>query len=106
MIIFPEGTRSKNRKMAQAHAGVGMIALRAGVPIVPVAICGSENALKKFRPRITIVYGEPMFLQPKGAKITKDDINDATEAVMHRIASMLPESYRGVYSNDVETGSR
>jgi 1-acyl-sn-glycerol-3-phosphate acyltransferase len=97
LIIFPEGTRSKSRQLAQAHAGVGMIALRAGVPVVPVAISGSENALKKFRPRITIVYGEPMLLQPKGAKVTKNDINEATEAIMQRIASMLPEAYRGAY---------
>ena len=98
LIIFPEGTRSKTAQLIQAHAGVGMIALRAGVPIVPVAINGSEHALKKFRPCVTITYGEPMYLQPKGAKITKEDINEATETVMRRIASMLPESYRGIYS--------
>ena len=97
LIIFPEGTRSKSRQLLQAHAGVGMIALRAGVPVIPVAVCGSEHALKKFRPHVTITYGEPMILQPKGAKVTKDDINNAKEAIMRRIASMLPESYRGVY---------
>jgi 1-acyl-sn-glycerol-3-phosphate acyltransferase len=102
LVIFPEGTRSKIQQMAHAHAGMGMIALRAGVPVVPVAVCGSEHALKKFRPRVTITYGEPIILQPKGTKITKEDINDATETVMRRIASMLPESYRGVYSDNAE----
>lgn len=100
LTIFPEGTRSKTRQMNSAHAGMGMIALRAGVPVIPVAIYGSENTLKKFRPRATIVYGEPMILQPKGKKVTKEDINQATEAVMRRIAEMLPESYRGVYSSE------
>lgn len=100
ITIFPEGTRSKTQKMIAAHAGVGMIALRAGVPVIPVAICGSENTLKKFRPRVTITYGEPLILQPKGKKVTKEDINQATETIMRSIAEMLPESYRGVYGDE------
>lgn len=99
LVIFPEGHRSDNHQLIQAHAGMGMIALRAGVPVVPVAICGSERALKTFRPRITISYGEPMLLKPRGTKITRDDIQEATETVMRRIATMLPPEYRGVYSD-------
>lgn len=105
LAIFPEGTRSKTRKMIPANAGIGMIALRAGVPVIPVAISGSENVLKKFRPRVTITYGEPIILQPKGKKITKEDIKDATETVMRNIAEMLPESYRGVYGTETTTES-
>lgn len=100
LVIFPEGTRSKARKMAPAHAGMGMIALRAGVPVLPVAICGSESSFKKFRPRVTITYGEPILLEPRGKKITKEDIKEATETAMRRVAAMLPESYRGVYSTE------
>ncbi len=98
LVIFPEGTRSKTRTLAKGHAGLGMIALRAGVPVVPVAIWGSENALKKFGADITISYGEPMMLRPKGAKITREDIDNATEEVMRRIAEMLPPEYRGAYA--------
>lgn len=98
LVIFPEGTRSRIRQMAKGHAGVGMIALRSGVPVVPVAIWGSEDTFKKFRPRVTIRFGEPMILQPKGNKITREDIDEATEQVMRRIASMLPPEYRGVYA--------
>lgn len=100
-IIFPEGTRSRNRALAKAHVGLGMIALRSGVPVVPVAVCGSENALKKFRPRVTIHYGEPFIVKPKGAKMTREDINDATDEVMRHIAAMLPPHYRGVYAQEV-----
>jgi len=98
LSIFPEGTRSKIHSLGQAHAGMGMIALRSGAPVVPVAIYGSENAFKKFRPRITIIFGEPMILMPKGKKITREDIDESTEHVMLRIASMLPPKYRGVYA--------
>ncbi|HLX56773.1 MAG TPA: lysophospholipid acyltransferase family protein [Ktedonobacteraceae bacterium] len=100
-IIFPEGTRSKNHQLAQAHVGLGMIALRSGVPVIPVAVWGSEYALKKFRPRVTISYGEPMLLAPKGRKITREDIDDATTQVMRHIAAMMPPQYRGMYGDEL-----
>ena len=100
LVIFPEGTRSRSRTMAKAHAGMGMIALRSGVPVVPVAIWGSEKTFKKFRPQVTISYGEPMLLKPKGKKVTRGDIDEATEQVMRKIAEMLPPEYRGVYNEE------
>lgn len=101
LSIFPEGTRSKIHSLAYAHAGMGLIALRSGAPVLPVAIYGSENALKKFRPRVTIIFSEPMILAPKGKKITREDIDLSTEQVMLRISSMLPPEYRGVYADKV-----
>ncbi len=101
--IFPEGTRSRTYTMAKAHAGMGMIALRTGVPVVPVAIWGSENALKKLGSRVTISYGEPIILKPKGKKITREDIDEATDTVMRKIAEMLPPEYRGVYGSPSDT---
>ena len=98
-VIFPEGTRSLNGTLGKAHAGLGLIALRSGVPVLPVAIWGSENALKKFGAHVTISYGKPIVLKPKGAKVTREDIAEATEEVMRRIAEMLPERYRGEYGN-------
>ncbi len=100
-VIFPEGTRSKVHALGKAHAGLGMIALRSGVPVIPVAIWGSESALKKFWPDITIQYGEPLVLKPKGSKITREDIESATEEVMLRIAAMLPPQYRGLYAEQI-----
>ncbi|HEY0757097.1 MAG TPA: lysophospholipid acyltransferase family protein [Ktedonobacteraceae bacterium] len=98
LVIFPEGHRSKNHQMIAGNAGVGMIGLRAGVPVIPVAVCGSEHALKKFRPPVTITYGEPIILRPAGTKITKDDITTSTDLIMHHIAEMLPPAYRGFYN--------
>jgi 1-acyl-sn-glycerol-3-phosphate acyltransferase len=100
LVIFPEGTRSRTRTMATGHSGIGLVALRSGVPVVPVAIWGSENALKKFGTPITISYGEPIVLKPKGKKITREDIDGATNLVMHKIAAMLPPEYRGVYRDE------
>jgi 1-acyl-sn-glycerol-3-phosphate acyltransferase len=105
LVIFPEGTRSRTRTLAKAHAGMGMIALRSGAPVVPVAIWGSENAFKKLRTPITIAYGEPMILKPKGNKITREDIDEATDKVMRKIAEMLPPAYRGVYIEAQNAGA-
>jgi 1-acyl-sn-glycerol-3-phosphate acyltransferase len=98
IVIFPEGTRSRTHTMARGHSGLGMIALRSGVPVLPVAVSGSEKLLKKFRPRITVTYGQPMILKPRGQKVTREDVDAATEQVMHRIAEMLPPEYRGAYN--------
>lgn len=97
LVIFPEGTRSRQRMMAKGHPGLGMVALRSGVPVVPVAVWGTENVLKKVGARATICFGEPLLLTPKGSKITREDINNATETVMQTIAAMLPPEYRGEY---------
>lgn len=95
LVIFPEGHRSETHTLGKIHSGLGMIALRAGVPVVPVAVTGSENLLKKFGARVTVSYGEPVVFKPKGNKITREDIDEATTDIMRRIATMLPPEYRG-----------
>jgi 1-acyl-sn-glycerol-3-phosphate acyltransferase len=98
-MIFPEGTRSKIHQLGQGHVGLGMIALRAGVPVVPVAVWGSEYTFKKLRPPVTISYGKPVLLTPKGKKITREDIEESTNEVMRHIAAMMPPEYRGIYGD-------
>jgi 1-acyl-sn-glycerol-3-phosphate acyltransferase len=68
-----------------------------------IAFWGSEAGLKKFGAKVTITYGEPLILKPKGKKITREDIQESTDEVMRRIAAMLPPSYRGVYGEQVES---
>jgi len=97
-----EGDRQALRTMAKAHSGMGMVALRTGVPVVPVAIWSSEKVFKEFRPRVTICYGKPMVFKPAGKKITREDIDQATDQVMRSIAAMLPPEYRGVYAGEVQ----
>ena len=45
ILIFPEGGRSPNAKLQSFREGAFYIAINAGVPVVPVAICGSEKVL-------------------------------------------------------------
>ena len=59
LIIFPEGTRSKDGKVGKkGHTGAALIAARSGKPIIPVGICYGEKL--KFRTPLTIKYGVPI----------------------------------------------
>ncbi len=61
LMIFPEGTRSKDGKVGRGHTGAALIGARAGKPIVPVGICYGEKL--RFRTRVTIKFGEPILPQ-------------------------------------------
>lgn len=58
LVIFPEGTRSKDGKVHRGHSGAAVIAVRANKPIVPIGLVFGEKL--KFRTKITIKYGAPI----------------------------------------------
>lgn len=103
LFIFPEGTRSRTGGLQKGWPGVALIALQnPGVPIIPVAIWGSQRVLKKpfipfFGPRVYIHYGKPIVLVAKGGKRRRDELPAHIDRIMHEIAAMLPPQYRGVY---------
>lgn len=59
LMIFPEGTRSKDGKVHRGHSGAAVISVRSGKAIIPVGIVFGEKL--KFRTRVTVKYGEPIF---------------------------------------------
>jgi 1-acyl-sn-glycerol-3-phosphate acyltransferase len=64
LLVFPEGTRRMNNKPVTPHPGVGFLALKSQVPIVPVFVWGSDKVMppgKKFFKRgpVTVTYGLP-----------------------------------------------
>lgn len=58
LMIFPEGTRSKDGKVHRGHTGAALIAARSGKIIIPVGIVFGEKL--KFRCKLTVKYGEPI----------------------------------------------
>jgi 1-acyl-sn-glycerol-3-phosphate acyltransferase len=64
LLIFPEGTRQTGGSMAeQAQPGIGFLAAKAQVPVIPVFVKGTEKALPKnarciHRARISVYYGK------------------------------------------------
>lgn len=61
MMIFPEGTRSKDGKVQKGHAGAALVAARSGKKIVPVGVVYGEKL--KFRTKLVVKYGEPIIPQ-------------------------------------------
>lgn len=58
LMIFPEGTRSKDGKVHKGHSGAGLISARSGKPIIPVGIVFGEKL--RFRTKVTVIYGKPI----------------------------------------------
>lgn len=58
LMIFPEGTRSKDGKVGRGHSGAALIAAKSGCPIVPVGVVYGEKL--RFRTKLRVVYGEPI----------------------------------------------
>jgi 1-acyl-sn-glycerol-3-phosphate acyltransferase len=104
LVIAPEGTRSKTETMAEGKPGVAYLALKAGLPIIPVGVTGTEDRvvlerLKHFKKsEIKIVMGKPFNLSPIQRKDRDAILKQHTDEIMCRIGALLPEKYRGVYA--------
>lgn len=94
--MFPEGTRQRpgprdDGELGEAHSGVAFIALRAGVPVVPVGISGTDRALPagswlpRF-PRVTIRFGPPVDPQEFASLDRRERLAAMTAEIMRRIA--------------------
>jgi 1-acyl-sn-glycerol-3-phosphate acyltransferase len=106
--LFPEGTRSIDGLLGEAHPGVALLALRAGVPILPVGISGAQQFLPRagrvpaFGTRITIRVGEPFRIDSgeaepgaSGAAQRRGWTDAATAKIMTRLGALLAPSQRG-----------
>ncbi len=58
LMIFPEGTRSKDGKVHRGHSGAAIIAARSEKPIIPVGIKFGEKL--KFRTKVIVRFGKPI----------------------------------------------
>jgi len=88
--LFPEGTRSKSGKLGEPEAGIGLIAYKANVPIVPVAITGTNG--KGLFPKFTIRFGKPI---PAGDPKDKKLMTTLPTQIMEEIQKLLDEEQTG-----------
>jgi 1-acyl-sn-glycerol-3-phosphate acyltransferase len=102
IIIAPEGRESVSGALEEGTEGAAFLALKAGVPVVPVTIIGSEfrhieNNLKKLqRTQVMVTVGKP-FILPQQAR-GQDSLRVGTRLIMEALARQLPPEYRGVYA--------
>jgi 1-acyl-sn-glycerol-3-phosphate acyltransferase len=97
--FFPEGHRSETGALIRARPGVALVAKRAAVPIVPVAIIGTKRARVGvfWRRDVTFRIGEPF----AASELADLDDQAAADEIMRRIAKLLPADMRGIYSERV-----
>ncbi len=95
LAIFPEGTRSKGRGLSVAKTGAARLAIEKNVPILPLAISGSQNLFKRFPHRVHVYINICSPLHPE----PDDDPLSLTDHVMFALARKLPPELRGVYTN-------
>lgn len=94
-LIYPEGTRSPDGRLQRFKKGAFVMAIEAGVPIVPVACSGAHRIMKK--KSLAIHAGEVTvrFMAPiDAATYTVDQRDDLARRVHDAIAAELPEDQK------------
>jgi len=101
--LAPEGTRNKTGQLIRAMPGTVIIALHSGAPIIPIVHWGGEVYLKNLkrlkRTDFHIRVGDPFKLNVEGVKVTSEVRQQIVDEMMYEMAKLLPEEYRGVYSD-------
>jgi 1-acyl-sn-glycerol-3-phosphate acyltransferase len=94
VLMYAEGGRSRTGGLGEAKPGVGRLALESGVPVVPVAIHGSQGVRKwrKLRfPKVTIQYGKPMGFDPE-----ENPSRERQQQVAEEVFSEVRRMYEGL----------
>ncbi|GAT34997.1 1-acyl-sn-glycerol-3-phosphate acyltransferase [Terrimicrobium sacchariphilum] len=89
IVLFPEGTRSKDGNLQKAKAGIGLVIAKTQAPVVPMRIFGAYEAFPKGTKRmrftkITVVIGEPIYF-------TKDELSDNSRETYQRLSDRVME---------------
>jgi 1-acyl-sn-glycerol-3-phosphate acyltransferase len=102
--IYPEGTRSHDGKLYRGKTGVARLAIETGVPVIPVAVVGTDVVAppgKKFghwtRPRVR--FGAPLdFSRYQGLESDRFILRSATDEIMYEIMRLSGQEYVDVYA--------
>lgn len=87
--LFPEGTRSKTGTIRKAEPGIALIALKAGVPVVPTAVIGTNKIMSKgnFLPKLEVRYGNPIqFVSDQTDKVA---LQEFSQKIMDEIEKLM-----------------
>jgi 1-acyl-sn-glycerol-3-phosphate acyltransferase len=102
--IFPEGTTSRSFEVEDLKSGAVRLSMGAGVPIIPVAIWGTQRIFTKkrkpdFKRRkhpIHVAFGEAYFV-PKGSDVetAEKELKEKMVKLLHSVQSNYPHSHEG-----------
>lgn len=93
VLLFPEGGRSRDNTLREFKEGAAYIAIKAGVPVVPIAMTGTRDVLPMGSMQIMsgivrLRIGDPIHT----ANLTLKDRGQLTQTLRERVADLLRES--------------
>ncbi|TQJ36128.1 lysophospholipid acyltransferase family protein [Arthrobacter sp. SLBN-122] len=102
--IYPEGTRSPDARLYRGKVGVARLALEAGVPVIPVAMIGTDKVqpigkrLPNIR-RIGMIFGEPLdFSQYREQAEDRTVQRQVTDDIMTHLMKLSGQEYVDEYA--------
>ncbi|MCX5414198.1 MULTISPECIES: lysophospholipid acyltransferase family protein [unclassified Streptomyces] len=102
--IYPEGTRSHDGRLYKGKVGVAVMAIKAGVPVIPCAMVGTFEIQPPGQKvpsikRVTIRFGEPLdFSRYAGLEDQKAAIRAVTDEIMYAILGLSGQEYVDEYA--------
>ncbi len=103
--LAPEGTRSRTGTMQRGKPGIAYIAIKADAPIVPIGVSGQNKIIAEWkrlrRPHVVVRVGQPFKLQAVQGRHKTEQLQARSDEVMQRIAALVHEDLRGVYTDSV-----
>ena len=106
--IYPEGTRSPDGRLYRGKTGVARLALEAGVPVLPVAMIGTDKVQPIGRAiprigRVGVVIGRPLdFSRYDGMEDDRFVLRSITDEIMYEIMELSGQEYVDVYGAKVK----
>lgn len=92
LVIFPEGTRSKDGKVGKGKTGVAMIAAKSGADVVPCGIVFEGEKLH-FRSKLTLKFGEPIKAEELAVEGTSPrELKEVKKRIMGAITELVEGS--------------
>jgi 1-acyl-sn-glycerol-3-phosphate acyltransferase len=97
VVVFPEGTRRKGPFIEDLHDGAAYLAARAGVPVVPVGIGGSEEILAKGRKvpklkKVVLVVGDPLEPPRREGPVRRSDVAALTDRLRKEVQDLFDQA--------------
>jgi len=110
--IYPEGTRSHDGRLYRGKTGVARLALETGVPVIPVAVVGTDVVAppgKKFG-RLTrpiVRFGQPLdFSRYEGMENDRYILRSITDEIMYEIMRLSGQEYVDMYASRAKEESK
>lgn len=97
VILFPEGTRTRDGQLQRARSGIGLIVMKTNAPVVPVRVWGTFEAFGKHvkfpKPKpITVKYGHPIDFSPlrvEAKSCSKERLKEIYQQIANEIMAAI-----------------